>query len=84
MSHLEPLSNLNEGETGVIRSFTDDQMASKLLSMGMLPGKSLTLVRRVSLGGGIYLKVESQTFAVREEEARNIILELEDETHLSH
>lgn len=79
MSHLEPLSNLHEGETGVIRTFTDDQMASKLLAMGMLPGKLITLVRRMSLRGGIYLKVEDQTFAVREEEARNIILELEGE-----
>jgi ferrous iron transport protein A len=79
MSHLEPLSNLHEGETGVIRTFTDDQMASKLLAMGMLPGKLITLVRRMSLKGGIYLKVEDQTFAVREEEARNIILELKGE-----
>lgn len=79
MSHLEPLSNLHEGETGVIRAFTDDQMASKLLAMGMLPGKLLTLVRRMSLKGGIYLKVEDQTFALREEEAQNIILERNSE-----
>lgn len=84
MSYLEPLSNLQEGETGVIRTFTDDQMASKLLSMGMIPGKPLTLVRRMSLGGGIYFKVENQTFAVREEEAQNIILELEDKAHPLH
>ncbi len=78
MSHLVILSNLKDGENGTIRHFTNDHMASKLLSMGVLPGKSLRLVRRVPFGGGLYIKVENHNIAVREDEARNIVLEIEE------
>lgn len=77
MSHLKILSNLKDGEKGTIRHFTNDHMASKLLSMGVLPGKSLCLVRRVPFGGGLYIKVENHNIAVREDEARNIVLDCE-------
>ena len=51
MTNFETLANLKEGEHGIIHQFTDDKMASKLLSMGVLPGKSLRLIRRVPFGG---------------------------------
>jgi ferrous iron transport protein A len=76
MSHFETLDNLKDGDIGVIHKFTDDKMASKLLSMGVLPGKSLRLVRRVPFGGGLYIKVEACNLAVRETEAQNIVLEI--------
>ena len=50
MSHLETLSKLKVGACGTIRQFTNDQMASKMLSMGILPGKILKLVRRAPFG----------------------------------
>jgi ferrous iron transport protein A len=69
---IELLSNLKEGECGLIVRYTDDKMACKLLTMGVLPGKELMLIRRVSLKGGLYLKVGEQTIAIREEEAKHI------------
>jgi ferrous iron transport protein A len=69
---LELLSNLKEGEQGIIARCTDDKMACKLLTMGVLPGKDLTLIRRVPFKGGLYLKVGEQTIAVRDEEAKHI------------
>ena len=74
--NLTTLSQLKKGETGVVHHFTNDEMASKLLTMGILPGKMLQLVRRVPFGGGLYIKVECHTIAVREAEAQNIIVEL--------
>jgi ferrous iron transport protein A len=78
MGQYEMLSNLKEGEEGKVEKFTNDRMASKFLSMGVLPGKNLRLIRRVPFGGGLYIKVENQNIAVREEEARNIVLEMTD------
>jgi ferrous iron transport protein A len=75
MVKLQILSTLKEGEVGIIRQFTDDKMASKLLSMGILPGKLLRLVRRVPYGGGLYIKVEDCNMAVRDYEAQNILVE---------
>ena len=80
MSHLEQLSNLKEGEKGTISHFTNDQMASKLLSMGILPGKCMRLMRRVPFGGGLYIKIDNNNIALRVDEARNIVLEIEEKT----
>lgn len=73
-NHFEVLSNLKIGEEGKIYKYTNDVIASKLLSMGVLPGKTLRLIRRVPFGGGLYIKVEDHNIAVREEEAKNIVL----------
>jgi Fe2+ transport system protein FeoA len=74
MNHFEVLSDLKVGEEGKIHKYTNDVIASKLLSMGVLPGKSVRLVRRIPFGGGLYIKVEDHNIAVREEEAKNIVL----------
>jgi ferrous iron transport protein A len=74
MSELKTLDLLKEGQEGIIHEFTDDRMASKLLSMGVLPSKNLQLVRRAPFGGGLYVKIDGQNIALRLEEARNIVL----------
>jgi ferrous iron transport protein A len=76
MSYFKTLAVLQEGQEGIIHEFTDDLMASKLISMGVLPGKMLHLVRRVPFGGGLYVKIEGQNIALRLEEARNIVLDM--------
>lgn len=76
MSHFKTLALLKEGQEGIIHEFTNDRMASKLLSMGVLPGKMMQLIRRVPFGGGLYVKIEGQNMALRLEEARNIVLDM--------
>ena len=76
MSQFKTLANLKEGQEGVIYEFTNDLMASKLLSMGVLPGKLLRLIRRVPFGGGLYIKIEDHNIALRLEEAKNIVLDM--------
>ena len=76
LSHLESLSNLKIGNCGIIRQFTDDRLASKMLSMGILPGKFLKLIRRVPFGGGLYIKVEDSNIGIRDNEAQNILIEI--------
>ena len=77
-SPLQTLSTLKEGTAGTIRQFTDDQLACKMLAMGMLPGKSLRLIRRVPFGGGLYIKVEDNNIAVRDTEAQHILIEINE------
>ena len=76
MTHLKTLATLKEGQEGLIHEFTDDLMASKLLSMGVLPGKLLRLIRRLPFGGGLYIKIGEQNIALRLEEAKNIVLDM--------
>ncbi|NJN35402.1 MAG: ferrous iron transport protein A [Saprospiraceae bacterium] len=68
------LVNLKENEEGNILYFTDERTASKLIAMGVLPGKTLKLVRRVPFGGGLYVKIEEQNIGLREDEARHIYI----------
>jgi ferrous iron transport protein A len=76
MQHFEQLSNLKNGQRGIISRYTDSAVECKLLSMGILPGKSIEIIRRVPFGGGLYLKIDTINLAVREEEAQKIILEM--------
>ena len=76
MSHVEILSKVKVGTCGIIRQFTNDHMASKMLSMGILPGKVLKLIRRAPFGGGLYIKVADCNIAVRDVEAQNILIEI--------
>ena len=76
MNNLDTLSNLKVGDEGKIHNFTNDSIASKLLSMGVLPGKFVKLIRRAPFGGGLYIKVDDHSIAVRDEEAKSIVLEL--------
>jgi Fe2+ transport system protein FeoA len=45
------------------------------MSMGILPGKAIALIRRVPFGGGLYVRVAGQNFAIREAEARTMLID---------
>ncbi|MEL7220000.1 MAG: FeoA family protein [Bacteroidota bacterium] len=61
-------STLALGEEGIIGGFTDAQLASKLLSMGVLPGSQIKLIRRAPFGGAVYVSVDEHCLALREVE----------------
>lgn len=69
------LLHLPAGEKGIVKTFSDDASGSKLVSVGILPGSSVELVRKAPLGGGWYVKVDGQTFALRQAEANAIVIE---------
>ncbi len=68
------ISALKRGAVGFINKFTDDEVAQKLMSMGILPGTRIELVRRAPLGGGCYIKADNLLVALRTEEAARVIL----------
>jgi len=68
------LSALKKGESRTIHSFSDEATACKLMSMGILPGSSVKLIRKAPFGGAIYIKADHQQFAIRNTEAACIVL----------
>lgn len=57
----------------IISYFTDDQVGGKLMSMGILPGSHIELIRKAPLGGGWYVRVDRQVIALRKEELDCIV-----------
>ncbi len=59
----------------VIKRFSNKVVARKLLSMGILPGMKISIVRRAPFGGSLYIMAGSQYIALRKEEFQDIITE---------
>lgn len=62
------------GEIGVIFEFLDSGVATKLLSMGVLPGSKIEVRRFAPWGGGMIIKVDELVIAVRKDEAETIAI----------
>ena len=72
--HSIAVSELARGEKGVVLGFENDRLGQRLISMGMLPGKEIELVRAAPFFGAYYLKVDRQRIVVRAEEAKAIMI----------
>lgn len=68
------LRQLQQGQQAVIDRFSDQQLAGRLLAMGVLPGSSVRYIRDAPFGGGAYIQVDHFLMALRTEEAEMIIL----------
>ncbi len=68
------LNQLTPGQTSTLLSFEDTQMGGKLMTMGMLPGCTLQLVRTMSAGKTFYIKVNGHGMALRAAEADTILI----------
>ncbi len=73
---LKNVNQLKRGDKWNVRRFSDDQIAGKLLTMGVLPNSKIEVIRVAPFKGGYYLKVDGKGLAIRENEAANIILEI--------
>jgi ferrous iron transport protein A len=69
-----PISQLKAGIAGKIAHFTNDEIAGKLMTMGVLPGSRVQVVRIAPFRGGYYLKIDGINMVVRLQEASNIIM----------
>jgi ferrous iron transport protein A len=70
------VTQLKEGNFGTVRRFTDERMAGKLITMGVLPGSKVQVVRIAPFNGGYYLKVDGTNMVLRATEADSIVLEV--------
>ena len=69
------LSQLEVGETGIVKEFTDLEMSVKLMEMGGLPGEQITVSRVAPLGDPIAIHVSGYQLSLRRKEASTIILQ---------
>ena len=69
------MSDLHPGEIGFIKYCNDKKYACKLLTLGLLPKSQVSIVRKAPVGGALYLKINGHQVAVREMEAKAIIVE---------
>jgi ferrous iron transport protein A len=67
------VTQLKEGNRGRISHFTDERIASKLMTMGVLPGSQVRVMRIAPFNGGYYLKVDGINVVVRHNEAGSIM-----------
>ncbi len=72
------LKNLTEIATNnivTILSFDHQLVARKLITMGVIPGKEIEIIRKAPFGGAYYIRVSDLYFAIRKVEAKAIIIE---------
>jgi len=76
---LKKLSQLKLGQSAVIDSFTDKQMALKLLEMGCTPGETVKLDRIAPLGDPIAISVSGYLLSLRKEEASTVLVKVNEQ-----
>jgi ferrous iron transport protein A len=71
---LKTPAMLRPGEKALIQSLKDSPVSKKLLEMGFLPGREIRLVSKAPGGNPLCFEVQGMFVALREEEARNLVL----------
>jgi ferrous iron transport protein A len=69
------LSQLEIGQSGVVKEFTDLEMSVKLMEMGCLPGETIKVTRVAPFGDPIAINVSGYQLSLRKFEASTIILQ---------
>ncbi|MGV3706933.1 MAG: FeoA family protein [Arcticibacter sp.] len=69
------LSQLQPGQSGVVKEFTDLEMSVKLMEMGCLPGELILVDRFAPLGDPMAITVSGYQLSLRMQEASTIILD---------
>ena len=68
--------DLKINESAKALAIADAELACKLTAMGVLPGALIEMVRHSPFGHAYYIKVDGIRFALREEEAASILIEV--------
>lgn len=76
---MKNLSQLKIGQSAIIDSFTDQQMALKLLEMGCTPGETVKLDRIAPMGDPIAISVSGYLLSLRKDEASTIIVKVSEQ-----
>lgn len=69
------LAELRMGDRALIKSYDQEDIALKLMELGMIPNELVTLVRRAPAGDPIAIKIGSSILALRLEEAEAVKIE---------
>ncbi len=65
---------MKPGQKAVVVGFTDQQIALKLLEMGVLPGIELTVKHIAPMGDPMAIDLDNYLLALRKDEAATILV----------
>ena len=71
---MKNLSELKLGTKAVIDSFSDKELALKLMEMGCLPGEKIHIERKAPLGDPIAISISGYVLSLRKAEAETILV----------
>lgn len=66
------LDTASVGQPMTLLAFSDPLIAKKLLSMGILPGSEVRLIKKLWNGSNFFLACNQQRIALRKDEAASI------------
>lgn len=70
------LFDLIDGEIATVHSFIGDmELQSRLVEMGILPGIRIRRIKTAPMNGPIELKVRDYHVCLRQDDARNILIQ---------
>ncbi len=69
------VADLQPGEYGIIKGYTDSTVSLKLMEMGCLPGARIKVNFRAPLGDPIAIDVAGYNLSIRIAEASSILIE---------
>ena len=72
---MKTLDQLKIGESAVIKSFSQRDLALKFMEMGCLPGEKITLTKIAPMGDPIAIEVSGYQLSMRKKEASTVLLE---------
>lgn len=72
--------DLEHGQKGIIKDFSDGILPIKMLELGCLPGNPVELVQVAPLKDPIYINVNGSHIAIRRSLARQIELDIVEDT----
>lgn len=72
---MKTLAQLKYGHTAIIKSFTDTDIALKLMEMGCLPGEEISFCYSAPPGDPLAFQVSGYILSMRKREAETVILE---------
>jgi ferrous iron transport protein A len=68
------VADMKPGETAVISDFLDDNLSTKLLEMGFLPGTAVRFNFTAPLGDPVCVSVSGYDLSLRIDEASTIVI----------
>jgi len=67
-------SNILDKTEGVLSHFNDDFVAQRMMSMGVVPGSKVKLIRSLPGIGAYYIRANDRHIAMRKEEAKSLFV----------
>jgi len=73
---LETIADMEVGQTAIIREIDLSKFSTRMLAMGLVPGKEVKLVRKQPWDGSYYLNISNHFIGIRDNEAKLIKIEM--------